>query len=98
MKTDREYDQKSLMDLPKEKLVELLLTYIKNIWSEDGFYFLGIEKRFGTEPAIEIDREVWAVMGKLEARRLRQTLGIDGNSMAELFKMIKRADLWQAPR
>jgi hypothetical protein len=94
MKTHRNDDLKFLMDLPKERLIELLFTHIRNLWSEDGLYFLGIEKRFGTEPAIDIDCEVWAVMGKLEARRLKQTLGIDGGGLAKLFEMIKHSSWW----
>ena len=83
------WDKNRLMDIPKNKLVELLLTHIRNVWTEDGLYFLGIEKRFSTEAAIEIDREVWAVMGKIEARRAKEAMEITGDDIPTLFEVLK---------
>ena len=94
MKTSLDQDKKNLMDLSQEKLIQLLLMQIRNLWSEDGLYFLGIENRWGTDAAIEVDREVWAVMGKLEARRVTQALDLRGNGLPELFEAIKHTSWW----
>ncbi len=97
MEASRTWDKERLLDMPKDKLVNLLFLFTRNIWSEDGLYFLGIEKKFGTDIAIEIDREVWSEMGKIEARRLKRFLeisGIPGNSINSLFYALKHTSWW----
>jgi hypothetical protein len=81
----RDMDRKKLMDMPKEELVDLMFMHIRDLWAVDGLYFLGIEERFGTEGATEIDRKVWDVMGKIEARRLKETLEIHGNDVQAMI-------------
>jgi len=71
----REGDQQILMSLSREELHKLLFTHLRNMWAVDGLYFLGIEERWGTNAATDIDKNVWAVMGKLEARYLKRFLG-----------------------
>ena len=72
----REYDKNLISVLPKEKISDYLFLQLRNLWAVDGLYYLGIEKRYGTEIATEIDAQVWAVMGKIEARKLKEFLGI----------------------
>jgi len=74
--------------MEKEKLIDLMLMHIRNIWSVDGLYFINIEDRRGTEEATEIDRSVWRVMGKLEARRLKQVLNIDGDDIQTVMRTL----------
>jgi hypothetical protein len=69
-------DRKMLDSMPKDKLLDLFFSHIRNLWRVDGLYFLGIEKKFGTDAATEIDANCWRLMGKLEARALKKTLGI----------------------
>ena len=78
-------DRKLLKDLPKDRLIDLFLLHIRNLWRVDGLYFLGIEKKFGTTAAAEIDADCWRLMGKLEARELKKALGIKGDSIAALM-------------
>ncbi|MCK5559558.1 MAG: hypothetical protein KAJ51_03150 [Thermoplasmata archaeon] len=84
-KAHREY----LMSMSKEQLVELMFTHLRNMWSVDGLYYIGIEEKFGTQAATEIDANVWAVMGKLEARRLREVLGIEPNDIESVAQYMK---------
>ena len=74
-------DNDFLSEMSKEKLIELLMMQVHNIWRVDGFYFMGIEDKFGTEAATDIDARCWSVMGKLEARELRENLGIKKGQM-----------------
>lgn len=67
-----EADRSLLKSLSEEKLIEVMMCNNRNIWRVDGLYFLGIEDRFGTDAAAEIDAGVWNVMGKLEARTLKK--------------------------
>ncbi|MHA1593387.1 MAG: DUF6125 family protein [Candidatus Baldrarchaeia archaeon] len=86
-------DREWLLSLPKEKLVDLLLLQIRNIWRVDGFYFLGIERRFGTEAATEIDVECWKNMARREARDLVKLLEIKGSGVKEVIEAL-RATSW----
>ncbi|HEC80990.1 MAG TPA: hypothetical protein ENI42_00990, partial [Thermoplasmatales archaeon] len=50
-----------------------------------------IEERFGTEAATEIDRKVWEVMGKIEARRLKKFLGLEGGDIPAMMKALRHS-------
>ena len=76
-------------EMPKEELVDLLFLQMHNLWTVDGLYYLGIEEKFGTQAATDIDQKVWEVMGKIEARRLRKTLGITGNDIPTLMETLR---------
>lgn len=89
MFTGRESDRNELMDMPKEKLLDLMFLQMRNMWTVDGLYYLGIEEKFGTEEATEIDKNTWAVMGKIEAKRLKDSLGIKGNDIPSLIKALR---------
>ena len=40
----------------------------------DGLWFMKVEERFGFDTALEIDDEVWKVMAKIQARRMKELL------------------------
>lgn len=65
-------DAQLIAALPKDKQSEFLLMQLRNLWTVDGLYFLGIEERYGTQAATEIDATVWSIMGKIEARKLKE--------------------------
>ena len=94
MKANRDWDRNRLMETSKDNLTDLIFLQMRNIWSEDGLYFLGIEKRFGVEAAIEIDCEVWSAMGKIEARRLKRLLELNGDSISDLMEALKHTSWW----
>ena len=85
----RDEDRKALMAMDKEELVDLLMLHIRNIWSVDGLYYLGIEKMFGTEAATEIDAEVWKAMASIEAKRLRNTCGLRKKGVAGVMEAMR---------
>ena len=80
-----DHDRKMLKSMSKDKLLDLFFLHIRNLWRVDGLYFLGIEKRLGTDIATEIDVDCWRLMGKLEARALKKTLGTKGNDILPLY-------------
>lgn len=86
-------DRQMLGEIPREKLLDLFLLQIRNIWRVDGLYFLGIEKRFGTQAATEIDRECWNTMAKLESRALSKVLGLIADNI-ESFMTLLRNSSW----
>lgn len=89
MTLTKESDNEMLSKLPKDKLVDLLILHIRNLWRVDGLYFLGIEERFGTEAATEIDVNCWRLLAKLEVRELREALGVKDSSMASFMHVLR---------
>jgi len=85
----REQDRKLLSNLPKDKVDDFIFMHLRNLWAVDGLYYLGIEEDFGTEAATEIDRKVWETMGKIEARKLKDFLGIKGNDIGSMMKALQ---------
>ena len=72
-------DREMLANMPSEKLVDYFFLQIRNLWRVDGLYFLGIEKKFGTEAATEIDAGVWETMAKIEAKSLQKMFDVGQN-------------------
>jgi len=48
-------DREMLSKISRKKLLDLFFLQIRNLWRVDGLYFLGIEKRFGTDASTEVD-------------------------------------------
>ena len=85
----REKDRKLIAGIPKEKMADFIFLHLRDMWTVDGLYFLGIEEAFGTEAATEIDKKVWEIMGKIEARRLRKLFDISGNNIHSMIKGLR---------
>lgn len=85
----RNDDVAILSQLPKEKIPEYIFMQLRNLWTADGLYFLRIEKLYGTNVATQIDANVWTVMGKIEARKLKELLGITGTDIPSMMKALK---------
>lgn len=85
---DRKEERDLLKGLTYEEYADLTFMHLRNMWAVDGLYYLGIEERFGTEAATEIDAFVWKVMGKIEARRLKSLLEL-GDDLDSMIKGLK---------
>ena len=86
-------DYEMLKKMPNKTLLNLISMHIRNIWRVDGLYFLGIEEKFGTEAATQIDANCWKVLGKLEARELKNLLKI-GKTDIPAFMHALRNTSW----
>lgn len=89
-----ENDREMLKGLPAEKLLDMFFLHIRNLWRVDGLYFLGIEDKFGTEAATEIDANCWKILAKIEARDLKKSLGIERVEDAETLIYLLRNTSW----
>jgi hypothetical protein len=89
MDQTNEEDREMLQKMPREKLLDLFFMHIRNLWRVDGLYFLGIEGKFGTEAATQIDADCWKLMGKLEARELKNLLKIEKEDVASFIHALK---------
>lgn len=86
---DREEDRKLISEIPKEKMADFILMHLRDMWAVDGLYYLGIEEKWGTEAATEIDRKVWEVMGKIEARKLKKLFDISDNDIPSMIEGLR---------
>jgi hypothetical protein len=85
-------DRETLAEMPMEKLFDYFFLQIRNIWRVDGLYFLGIEKKFGTEAATEIDAQVWESMAAIEAKSLQRMLKIAENpDVATIIGLLRKS-------
>ncbi|UCE28495.1 MAG: hypothetical protein JSV85_04210 [Candidatus Bathyarchaeota archaeon] len=82
-------DREMLERMPKDRLFDLFFLHIRNLWRVDGLYFLGIEEKFNTDAAMEIDANCWQLMGKLEAKALKKVLKIKGNDISSLIYALR---------
>ena len=84
----RKDDLELLARLPKEKLSDYIFLQLRNLWAVDGLYYLGIEEHYGTEVATSIDAKVWEVMGKIEARKLKEFLNLTSTDLSSMMKAL----------
>jgi len=85
----RNDDRRLIEKIPKDKLADYIFMHLRNLWAVDGLYYLGIEEEFGTKAATEIDAKVWEVMGKIEARRIKQLFNINGTDIKTMIKALR---------
>jgi len=89
MTSSTKEDYEMLKKTRKETLLDLLFMHVRNIWRVDGLYFLGIEEKFGTEAATQIDTGCWKVLGKLEARELKNLLRLKKHDIPAFMHALK---------
>lgn len=87
-------DREMLSKLPMEKLLDFFFLQIRNLWRVDGLYFLGIEKKFGTEAATEIDASVWEIMAQIEAKSLQRMFNVGENPNVPKIMELLRMTSW----
>lgn len=68
---------------------QCLAQFLKRSYAAvDGLWFVKVEETSGFEHALELDRQVWAVMAKIQARKARELLGVDDNTPADLARCV----------
>lgn len=87
-------DREMLAKMSMEKLLDYFFLQIRNLWRVDGLYFLGIEKKFGTEAATEIDAGVWETMAAIEAKSLQKMFNVDENPDVPTIIDLLRKSSW----
>ncbi len=65
--------------LSKETLLKIIDTYAKAWQAMDGAYFLSLEKKYGMDVAIEMDKAAWKIFSPIEAKRIMREFGIAEN-------------------
>ncbi|MBN1272698.1 MAG: hypothetical protein JXB26_10565 [Candidatus Aminicenantes bacterium] len=68
---------KNIEDLSKEDLIGLLTDSSKNWLAHDGLWFQEVEKKYGMDTAIDLDRSAWKRFTVIEAKRIMKRFGIE---------------------
>ena len=58
----------------------------RSYFTVDGLWFVKVEEKSSFEEALALDEAVWTVMPKIQARKARQLLGIEGKSLKDLVR------------
>jgi hypothetical protein len=82
-------DHVLLSSLTKKKLIDLLMLHTRNVFRVDGLYFLGIEEKFGTDSAVQIDRQCWKTMGAIEAHDIKKYMGKSHFLVADVMNALQ---------
>lgn len=65
----------------------ILVEYLRRAYhAVDGLWFMMAEQAHDFEHALELDRRVWEVLAKIQARKARELLACDGNTPEELSR------------
>jgi hypothetical protein len=84
---------KELDSLSREQLYELIDIYSKNWLAMDGVWFQSVEQKLGMDEAMYHDSEAWKRFTVIEAKRIKDFLGlseqagIDGLKQALKFRL-----------
>ena len=83
-------DRDTLFSLSKETLIEMLEDSAKNWLAHDGLWFQAVERQFGMDKAIELDKEAWISFTQIEAKRIMRLHGIEpGGGIPALTKALQ---------
>jgi len=85
----REKDREFIKKISGDKLADFIFMHLRDMWAVDGLYYLFIEEKYGTKVATEIDRRVWEVMGKIEARKIKKLFDINGTSVSDVIHALR---------
>lgn len=74
--------------MEEEKLREYLDFLLRQYRLADAFWFLAVEKNFGTEAAVRLNEEVWVRIGPLAAREIRKRFAIKGQGVSAVMEAL----------
>lgn len=84
---------RDIHDLTREQLIDLVIDLSKRWLAHDGLWFQAVEKKRGLDEAMEMDAMVWENYVAIEAKRIKQFLGLpeqgglDALELAMKFRM-----------
>ena len=67
-----------------------ILEYLrKSYLASDGLWFLTVEKEHSYEEALRLDEVVWSILPRIQARKARDLLRLEGTSVSDLAKALE---------
>ncbi len=77
-----------LESFSKETLIKLIKMYSRNWITVDGLWFSNVEEEYGLEAALKLDLKMWEAQPVIETKRLKETIGIEGEGPSAVMKAI----------
>ena len=56
----------------------------RSYFAVDGLWFVKTEELFSRDDALRLDEQVWQILAKIQARKAKELLKIEGGSLADL--------------
>ena len=60
----------------------------RSYFAVDGLWFMMAEKMFSFNEALQLDKKVWSVLPKIQARKLKELLALDGKGILDFKKAL----------
>ncbi len=60
----------------------------RSYFAVDGLWFVKLEERSSFEQALQVDREVWEIMGKIQARKARELVRLSGEPLDDVVQCL----------
>jgi hypothetical protein len=79
--------------MEKAQLLNYIEFMLKHLRYVDGFWYLFVEERFGSQVAAKLNEEVWATMGKIVARDIKEKFNIHEKGL-EGFLEVQKYYYW----
>jgi hypothetical protein len=80
-KTFQEERLQKLEHLTNKQIIEY---FHRSYKAADGLWFMKVEEKHGFNAALEIDKEIWKVMPKIQARMITSMLGMSAGEVSLL--------------
>jgi len=61
----------------------------RSYFAVDGLWFMKVEERLDLDEALRLDTVVWGILGKIQARKARELLKIEGRTVADLVAALQ---------
>jgi hypothetical protein len=80
-------DNVSVIDeLSRERLLLLARNFAKNWLAHDGLWFQAVERAHGIEHAMDLDAQAWSSFSPIEAKRIKEFLGLPDEGGLQALK------------
>ena len=75
--------------LTKKDLINVIKMFSKNWLTVDGLWFQLVEDKYGLEAALDLDLKMWQRVALIEARRIKNDMGIERGGVKGVLKALR---------
>lgn len=72
------------MELSESQIADY---FRRSYTAADGLWFLKVEEKYGFQTALQMDEEVWKVLPKIQARMIKDMVGLE-SGIDDLFRSV----------
>jgi hypothetical protein len=86
--------KEDLQQIPKETLIDMVSMWIQNYWACQSYWVTFVERDYGLKAATDMDGEVFEKTARIQARKLKQLLGLGDDMQALAFVLKHTTPQW----